>query len=220
MSTLATSTKSTKNKLFRLNNDQLKEWYQDEYLNMQGYFEAEIHSSDVPVTEKYPDFFFDKINMIKIYYIPYLVENIDGATERHLRMWAYSMREYMRFIVLDDFIILPWYPQAKPLTKESFIDDRMKVTIEVFTRKLIEVQGGLDLKLIPKDYTSIFLVGKNLKVLTLFDFEMDYKQRERIIFCDEELVSYNIDTNITLEHESQLKLKEYLLEKGQRCIKF
>lgn len=219
MSTSATPTKSTKNKLFRLNNDQLKEWYQDEYMNMQGYFEAEIHSSDVPVTEKYPDFFFDKINMIKIYYIPYLTENIPGATERQLRMWAYSMHKYMRFIVLDDFIILPWYPQVTPLTKELLHDSEIKVAIDVFTKNLIEMQDGLDIKLIPKDYTSIFLVGKNLKVLTLFDFEIDYKPRERIIFCDEEFVSYNIDTSIILEHESKLKLKEYLLEKGQRCIK-
>ena len=220
MSTSATLTKSTKNKLFRLNNDQLKEWYQDEYMNMQGYFEAEIHSSDVPVTEKYPDFFFDKINMLKIYYIPYLTENIPGATERQLRMWAYSMHEYMRFIVLDDFIIIPWYPQVKPLTKELLIDDGMKVTIDVFTKNLIEMQDGLDIKLIPKDYTSIFLVGNHLKVLTLFDFEIDYEPRERIVFCDEELVSYNIDANIILEHKSQLKLKEYLLEGGQQCLKF
>lgn len=220
MSTSATPTKSIRNKLFRLNNDQLKEWYQDEYMNMQGYFEAEIHSSDVPVTEKYPDFFFDKINMIKIYYIPYLAENIDGANERQLRMWAYSMQEYMRFIVLDDFIILPWYPQVTPLTKKLLHDSEIKVAIDVFTKNLIEMQDGLDIKLIPKDYTSIFLVGKNLKALTLFDFEIDYKPRERIIFCDEEFVSYNIDTSIILEHESKLKLKEYLLEKGQRCIKF
>ena len=220
MSTPTTLNKLTKNKLFRLNNEQLKEWYQDNHLNMQGYFEAEIHSSDVPVTEKYPDFFFDKLNMIKLYYIPYLIENIPGANSGQLRMWANSMQEYMRFNVLDDFIILPWYSQAKPLTKESLANIEIRDTINVFTKKLIQMQNGLDIKLIPKDYTSIFLVGKNLNVLTLFDFEMDYKPRERIIFCDEELVSYNIDTNIILEHESKLKLKEYLLEKGQRCLKF
>ena len=221
MSTSATSTKSTKNKLFRLNNDQLKEWYQDEYMNMQGYFEAEIHSSDVPVTEKYPDFFFDKINMIKIYYIPYLTENIPGANERQLRMWANSMHEYMRFIVLDDFIIIPWYPQVKPLTKEWLLkDNQIKKVLDIFTKNLIQMQDGLDIKLIPKDYTSIFLVGNHLKVLTLFDFEMDYEPRERIVFCDEELVSYSIDTGMILEHESKRKLKEYLIEKGQRCLKF
>lgn len=221
MSTSAIPTKSIRNKLFRLNNEQLKEWYQNGHLNMQGYFEAEIHSSDVPVTEKYPDFFFDKYNMIKLYYIPYLAENIDGANEQQLRLWANSMQEYMRFIVLDDFIILPWYPQANPITKEWLLkDNQIKKLLDIFTDNLFKIQKDLDLKLIPKDYTSIFLVGNHLKVLTLFDFEMDYKPRERIIFCDEELVSYNIDANITLEHESQLKLKEYLLEKGQRCIKF
>ena len=49
---------------------------------------------------------------------------------------------------------------------------------------------------------------------------MDYEPRERIVFCDEELVSYSIDTGMILEHESKRKLKEYLIEKGQRCLKF
>lgn len=211
----------TINNLFRINNEQIKEWYKDNHLNMQGYFDARIHSSDVPVTEKYPDFFYDKINMIKIYYIPYLVENIPGATSKQLRIWATSMQEYMKFNILDDFIILPWYPQAKPITKEWLIkDNQMKKILDIFIDKLIKIQTGLDLKLIPKDYTSIFLVGDHLKVLTLFDFELDYKPRERILFCDEELVSYNMDNYIILEHESKLKLKEYLIEKGQRCLKF
>ena len=218
---MSTSATFNRNKLFRINDEQLKEWYQDEDMNMQGYFEAEIHSSEVPVTEKYPDFFFDKINMLKIYYIPYLTENIPGANERQLRMWANSMHEYMRFIVLDDFIILPWYPQVKPLTKEWLLkDNQIKKVLDIFTKNLIQMQDGLDIKLIPKDYTSIFLVGNHLKVLTLFDFEMDYEPRERIVFCDEELVSYSIDTSMILEHESKRKLKEYLIEKGQRCLKF
>ena len=218
---MSTSATFNRNKLFHINDEQLKEWYQDEHMNMQGYFEAEIHSSDVPVTEKYPDLFFDKINMLKIYYIPYLTENIPGANERQLRMWANSMHEYMRFIVLDDFIILPWYPQVKPLTKEWLLkDNQIKKVLDIFTKNLIQMQDGLDIKLIPKDYTSIFLVGNHLKVLTLFDFEMDYEPRERIVFCDEELVSYSIDTGMILEHESKRKLKEYLIEKGQRCPKF
>ena len=218
---MSTSATFNRNKLFHINDEQLKEWYQDEHMNMQGYFEAEIHSSEVPVTEKYPDFFFDKINMIKIYYIPYLTENIPGANERQLRMWANSMHEYMRFIVLDDFIILPWYPQVKPLTKEWLLkDNQIKKVLDIFTKNLIQMQDGLDIKLIPKDYTSIFLVGNHLKVLTLFDFEMDYEPRERIVFCDEELVSYSIDTSMILEHESKRKLKVYLIEKGQRCLKF
>lgn len=218
---MSTSATFNRNKLFRINDEQLKEWYQDEHMNMQGYFEAEIHSSEVPVTEKYPDLFFDKINMLKIYYIPYLTENIPGANERQLRMWANSMHEYMRFIVLDDFIILPWYPQVKPLTKEWLLkDNQIKKVLDIFTKNLIQMQDGLDIKLIPKDYTSIFLVGNHLKVLTLFDFEMDYEPRERIVFCDEELVSYSIDTSMILEHESKRKLKEYLIEKGQRCLKF
>ena len=218
---MSTSATFNRNKLFRINDEQLKEWYQDEHMNMQGYFEAEIHSSEVPVTEKYPDLFFDKINMLKIYYIPYLTENIPGANERQLRMWANSMHEYMRFIVLDDFIILPWYPQVKPLTKEWLLkDNQIKKVLDIFTKNLIQMQDGLDIKLIPKDYTSIFLVGNHLKVLTLFDFEMDYEPRERIVFCDEELVSYSIDTRMILEHESKRKLKEYLIEKGQRCLKF
>lgn len=218
---MSTSATFNRNKLFRINDEQLKEWYQDEHMNMQGYFEAEIHSSEVPVTEKYPDLFFDKINMLKIYYIPYLTENIPGANERQLRMWANSMHEYMRFIVLDDFIILPWYPQVKPLTKEWLLkDNQIKKVLDIFTKNLIQMQDGLDIKLIPKDYTSIFLVGNHLKVLTLFDFEMDYEPRERIVFCDEELVSYSIDTGMILEHESKRKLKEYLIEKGQRCLKF
>ena len=218
---MSTSATFNRNKLFRINDEQLKEWYQDEHMNMQGYFEAEIHSSEVPVTEKYPDLFFDKINMLKIYYIPYLTENIPGANERQLRMWANSMHEYMRFIVLDDFIILPWYPQVKPLTKEWLLkDNQIKKVLDIFTKNLIQMQDGLDIKLIPKDYTSIFLVGNHLKVLTLFDFEMDYEPRERIVFCDEELVSYSINTSMILEHESKRKLKEYLIEKGQRCLKF
>ena len=49
---------------------------------------------------------------------------------------------------------------------------------------------------------------------------MDYEPRERIVFCDEELVSYSIDTGMILEHESKRKLKEYLIEKGQRGLKF
>ncbi len=208
-------------KLFRINDEQLKEWYQDENLNMAGYFNSSIHLSDVPVTEKYPDFFFDKFNMLKLYYIPYLVENIPGTNERSLHLWADSMKETLRLIVLDNFIILPWYPNAQPLTKEWLLkDNQLKKTLDIFTENLIKIQTGLDLKLIPKDYTSIFLVGNHLKVLTLFDFEMDYKPRERIVFCDEELFSYNIDNNITLEHESKIKLKEYLIEKGQRCLKF
>lgn len=210
-------------KLFRINDEQLKEWYQDENLNMAGYFNSSIHLSDVPATEKYPDFFFDKFNMLKLYYIPYLVENIPGpgANERSLYLWADSMKETLRLIVLDNFIILPWYPNAQPLTKEWLLkDNQLKKTLDIFTENLIKIQTGLDLKLIPKVYTSIFLVGNHLKVLTLFDFEMDYKPRERIVFCDEELFSYNIDNNITLEHESKIKLKEYLIEKGQRCLKF
>lgn len=211
----------TINRLFRISDNQLKEWYLDMNLNMAGYIEAKIHSSDVPVTEKYPDFFFDKYNMLKLYYIPYLVENIPGANNKELKLWADSMKETLRLIVLDNFIILPWYPNAQPMTKEWLLkDNQLKKTLDIFTENLIKMQNGLDLKLIPKDYTSIFLVGNHLKVLTLFDFEIDYKSRERIVFCDEDLFSYNIDNNITLEHESKIKLKEYLIEKGHRCLKF
>ena len=39
-----------------------------------GLIKAKFHKSDVPIEEKHPDFFIDKINKLKVWYTPFMAK--------------------------------------------------------------------------------------------------------------------------------------------------
>lgn len=200
-----------------LNNHYLINWYKENNKNIEGLFKAKLHQSDVGMDEKIPDFFIDKINGYKIYYIPWLNINIPNSRITLMHQWAEVTAKHLGYIYFNNFIISEWYPTQKQLNKELILNYHDK--LETFVNELILIQTHLELKLIPRDYSSISIVDKEIKILTLFDFELDYKEKETIIFDDEELVSYNINTKELLEFNNIPELKEYLITKGQQCLK-
>lgn len=207
-------------RLFRLNDNILKNWYRNNNLDMDGYFEVALHTSDVDESEKVRDFYVDKINKLKIYFLPYLSKNIINPDSAYIDLlaWAKNLSKFLEFELVGNFIIMKWYDNVQPLNKQLLLDKQIQAKLDFFTMDLIKEQTN-ELKLIPKDYTSLYLVDDKIKLLTLFDFEYDYKPRERIVFCDEELVSYNIHNGVLIQFESKEELKKYLLEKGQKWLK-
>ena len=138
-----------------------------------------------------------------------------------------------------------YYPKEdfQPLTKKLLQNIKIKNKLDVYIKDLVDTQSSYydnykrtfgfssrktirkSIILVPKDYNSIYWFPKEevFRIGSLFDFEAVTKFNKKtplVIFCDEELFAYNITENTFVQFKTKEQLKEYLIEKGIKCVRF
>lgn len=208
-----------------------------------GLIKAKFHKSDVPIEEKHPDFFIDKINKLKVWYTPFMAKT--QYTKRGYENWGINFGYYCDFENIHNFIMAKYYPKEdfQPLTKKLLQNIKIKNKLDVYIKDLVDTQSSYydnykrtfgfssrktirkSIILVPKDYNSIYWFPKEevFRIGSLFDFEAVTKFNKKtplVIFCDEELFAYNITENTFVQFKTKEQLKEYLIEKGIKCVRF
>ena len=218
-------------------------WYTITKKDSSSLFKAKFHKSDVPIEEKHPDFFIDKVNKIKVWYTPFMAKT--QHSKKAFEWWSINFDYLVGIEHIHNFIISPYYPKEdfKPVSKKLLKDKDIRAKLKDFVNNLVTTQIDYydhykrffsfssrktirkSIILVPKDYNSIFWFPKEkvFRISSFFDFEpvVGFKKTTPIIlWCDEELFSWNIETDCTIEFKRKEDLKNYLTLKGQRCIRF
>lgn len=223
--------------------DSLIGWYTITKRDTVGIFKAKFHKSDVPKEEKYPDFFIDKINKLKIWYTPFMAKT--QHSKRAYENWSINFDYLVGVDHIHNFMMAPYYPEEdfQPVTKKLLKDPIFRDKLREFVVNLVYIQISYydqyqrtfsfssrktirkSIILVPKDYNSIFWFHKEneFRIGSFFDFEpvVGFKKKTPLILlCDEALVSWNIQDDELIQFKTKEELKNYLISKGQRCIRF
>lgn len=209
----------------RIDRELILGWYKTTDKNLDGYINARLHQSDVPEDEKHPDFFIDKENKLKIYYIPYMSKT--QFNSKLFNDWAATFSNLFDLIHFENFIIVKWYSKEdfQPVNFRLLCQKPIRDNLAKYINYVVELQRSVNSKilLVPRDYNSIYWFPKEkvFRIASIFDFELlfDNINTDNLIFCDEELSLWNITEKHLMSFISKDKLKKYLLNKGLKCIR-